>query len=62
METKINSKLIKQKNRSIINDKNYITLDIECYLEKKYEIIESDYKNNKNNYNDNYQFIPYSCQ
>ena len=33
METIIKSKLIQQKHRNLVHDTNYLTFDIECYLD-----------------------------
>jgi hypothetical protein len=58
IDTKIKSKLIKQKKRAMQQDTKYITFDIECYLEK----ITNNYNNNNNDdIDEEYKFIPYCC-
>ena len=47
METKINSNLINKKEKAITYNYNFITFDIECYLEKNSKELN---------------FVPYACQ
>jgi hypothetical protein len=56
METMRKSKVITQKKRDLIKDKNYLTFDIECYIEK-----DLDKTVNKNNENI-FKFTPYSSE
>ena len=54
MDTIIKSKKVKQGKRKLINNKKYLTFDIECYLDE-------NVNNNKKKDEKRWDFIPYAC-